>query len=59
MNRLNRVEADFLQAMSPYLKEGIDRQPILNIFRITQQQAENRGRSGYQGDMQWTDDQLK
>jgi len=59
MNKLTRIESDFLQAMAPYLKEGVNKQPVLNIFRITQAQAETRGREGYTGDVTWTDDQLR
>ena len=59
MNKLTKIEADFLKAMDLYLKEDINRQFVLNIFRGTQIQAEYRGKTGYQKDVNWSDTQLK
>ena len=62
MNKLTTVEASFLSGMNEHLKPGTDKQSVINLLRIVQTNAMERGkalgRSGYLGDVTWSDDDL-
>jgi|AntAceMinimDraft_10_1070366.scaffolds.fasta_scaffold145272_3 hypothetical protein len=59
MNQLTKNEKEFLNSMQPYIKEGINKQPILNIYRIIEKRLMYKGKTSWSVDQQWTDDQLK
>jgi len=63
MNKLTPVEANFLNEMNEHLKPEANRQLVINLLRIVENDAIERGkvlgRTSYQGDVTWTDEQLK
>ena len=63
MNKLTPIEANFLNAMNEHLKPETNRQAVINLLRnvttTIYNQGKKDGRTGWQGDVTWTDDQLK
>lgn len=63
MNKLTSTEAAFLSGLNIHLKPEANRQEIINLLRKatneTYQKGKIDGRTGYLGDTQWTDDQLR
>lgn len=63
MNNLTPIEANFLNRINEYLKPEVNRQAIISLLRnvtsVIYEQGKKDGRSGWQGDVTWTDDQLK
>jgi len=62
MNRLTTHEAEFLNGLNPFLKEGTDRQIIINLFRKTTSEvkkiSQKQGREGWSVDQNWSDKDL-
>lgn len=62
MNRLTTPEASFLSGITPYLKEGTNKQTIINLFRQAttnvKKAAQKQGREGWNVDQNWSDKDL-
>jgi len=63
MQNLTKFEKEYLLLMDKHLNENTNKQLVLNILRqyVRAEATKNltAGRSGYKGDVDWTDDQLK